>query len=71
MISAIISDKFYFTINLNREKENSCVYRFFKAAVASLLALLQLLTLVIKISQEQWKLQYLIANIVAFPKIAL
>ena len=42
-----------------------------QAAVASLLALLQLLTLIINISQEQWKLHYLIANIVTFPKMAL
>ena len=43
-----------------------------QAAVASLLALLQMYgTLAIKISQEQRKLYYLIANLVASPNMVL
>ena len=43
-----------------------------QTAVANLLALLQLYgTLAIKISQEQRKLHYLIANLVASPNMAL
>ena len=45
---------------------------FLQATVASLLVLLQLYgTLAMKISQEQRKLHYLIANLVASPNMAL
>ena len=45
---------------------------FLQATVASLLVLLQLYgTLAMKISQEQRKLHYLIANLVAYPNMAL
>ena len=54
------------------KKKIAVLIGFLQAAAASLLALLQLYgTLAIKISQEQRKLHYLIANLVASPNMAL
>ena len=54
------------------KKKIAVLIGFLQAAAASLLALLQLHgTLAIKISQEQMKLHYLIANLVASPNMAL